>query len=173
MMLKIIKKCCRWWLSREVNIIANLTAENLALRQQLIVLKRNKTRPKLKERDRLFWVLLSRIWTGGERSRLPYFFDATRRSTGAEYAVQAEGYDPKRSLVWTASGRLPALRRQICDTRSSCLFGGSAESVLAVMARNLIGSSTNIQDKPKRIIATHLSGGSVFPRAGRSDDTRT
>ena len=44
MMLKIIKNCCGR-LSRKLNIIANLTAENLALRQQLIVLKRNQNRP--------------------------------------------------------------------------------------------------------------------------------
>jgi putative transposase len=41
-----------------------LAAENIALRQQLIVLKRKQKRPALKERDRLFWVLLSRIWPG-------------------------------------------------------------------------------------------------------------
>jgi putative transposase len=63
MMLRIIKNSCRW-LSQRLNIIACLAAENLALRQQLIVLKRNQTRPKLKDRDRLFWVLLSRIWSG-------------------------------------------------------------------------------------------------------------
>ena len=62
-MLKIIKTSCGW-LSRKLNFIACLTAENLALRQQLIVLKRNQTRPKLKERDRLFWVVMSRVWSG-------------------------------------------------------------------------------------------------------------
>jgi transposase InsO family protein len=41
-----------------------LTAENIALRQQLIVLNRNSSSPKLKERDRLFWVAISRIWSG-------------------------------------------------------------------------------------------------------------
>ncbi len=51
-------------LSRRLNIVANLTAENMALRQQLIVLKRNHKRPVLKERDRLFWVILSRLWSG-------------------------------------------------------------------------------------------------------------
>lgn len=63
MMLRIIKKCCGW-LSRKLGIVTYLTADNLALRQQLIVLKRKQNRPKLKECDRLFWVLLSRIWTG-------------------------------------------------------------------------------------------------------------
>ena len=63
MMLRIIGNSCGR-LSQELSIIAYLAAENLALRQQLIVLKRNQTRPKLKERDRLFWALLSRIWSG-------------------------------------------------------------------------------------------------------------
>ena len=62
-MFKIIKISCGW-LSRKLNFIAYLTAENLALRQQIIVLKRNQTRPKLKERDRLFWVVMSRLWSG-------------------------------------------------------------------------------------------------------------
>ena len=63
MMLKIIKNWCVW-LSRKLNIVANVAAENLALRQQLIVLKRNQRRPKLNARDRLFWVFISRIWSG-------------------------------------------------------------------------------------------------------------
>ena len=43
---------------------AALAAENLALRQQLAVLKRSVKRPKLRTRDRLFWILLSRLWKG-------------------------------------------------------------------------------------------------------------
>jgi len=48
-------------LARKLNIVAYLTAENLALSQQLIVLKRNQNRPQLKERDRVFWQVLSNI----------------------------------------------------------------------------------------------------------------
>jgi hypothetical protein len=40
----------------------DLALENLALRQQLGVLKRRKRVPRLKRGDRLFWVVLSRIW---------------------------------------------------------------------------------------------------------------
>ena len=40
----------------------DLALENLALRQQLGVLKRRKGVPRLKGKDRLFWVVLSRIW---------------------------------------------------------------------------------------------------------------
>jgi len=39
-----------------------LAAENLALRQQLAVLSEQKKRPRLRRRDRIFWVWLSRLW---------------------------------------------------------------------------------------------------------------
>jgi putative transposase len=41
-----------------------LALENLALRQQLAVYRRTATRPKLRSRNRLFWVGLSRMWAG-------------------------------------------------------------------------------------------------------------
>jgi hypothetical protein len=41
-----------------------LIAENLALRQQLAIYRRSMSRPKLRRRDRLFWLMLSRIWSG-------------------------------------------------------------------------------------------------------------
>jgi putative transposase len=41
---------------------ATLAAENLALRQQLSVLEHAVKRPKLRPRDRRFWVWLSRLW---------------------------------------------------------------------------------------------------------------
>jgi hypothetical protein len=41
-----------------------LVLENLALRHQLAVLQRAAPRPRLRTSDRLFWVLLSRLWSG-------------------------------------------------------------------------------------------------------------
>src|SRR5262245_18253542 len=41
-----------------------LVLENLALRHQLAVLQRTAARPRLRPCDRLFWVLLSRLWHG-------------------------------------------------------------------------------------------------------------
>ena len=41
---------------------AYLALENLALRQQLAVCKQSVKRPKLRPRDRVFWVWLSRLW---------------------------------------------------------------------------------------------------------------
>ena len=39
-----------------------LVTENLALRQQLLVLRRSTNRPRLRNRDRLFWMALSQLW---------------------------------------------------------------------------------------------------------------
>jgi putative transposase len=40
----------------------DLLLENLALRQQLAVLKRRRSHPRLAVTDRLFWVILRRFW---------------------------------------------------------------------------------------------------------------
>ena len=42
---------------------ANLVLENLALRQQLSILRRSTRRPRLRPLDRAFWVVLSRTWS--------------------------------------------------------------------------------------------------------------
>jgi hypothetical protein len=47
----------------------DLALENLALRQQLGVLKR-KGVPRLQPKDRMFWVVLSQIWPNW-RVRIP------------------------------------------------------------------------------------------------------
>lgn len=46
----------------------NLALENLALRQQLAVLKRRHPRPRLDLLDKLFWVAVRRLWSGWKRS---------------------------------------------------------------------------------------------------------
>ena len=43
---------------------AHLALENLALRQQIAVQSQSVKRPKLRFRDRFFWVLLSKVWSG-------------------------------------------------------------------------------------------------------------
>ena len=40
----------------------DLAVENLALRQQLVILKRKTPRPRLTKIDRAFWVLLQLWW---------------------------------------------------------------------------------------------------------------
>ncbi len=56
--LKALAMFLRAWLVPRVE----LASENLALRQQLAVLKHSATRPTLRPRDRVFWTFLMRIW---------------------------------------------------------------------------------------------------------------
>ena len=42
---------------------ASLALENVALRQQVTVLKRSVPRPRLRRTDRLLWVFLRRVWS--------------------------------------------------------------------------------------------------------------
>src|SRR5437867_386224 len=51
-------------LLRRVRTQRSLVFENLALRHQLAVLQRNAPRPRLRTSYRLFWVLLSCLWSG-------------------------------------------------------------------------------------------------------------
>ena len=50
------------WINTFFRSRYNLSLEIMALRQQLGVLKRKNPRPHLKIRDRMFWILLRRIW---------------------------------------------------------------------------------------------------------------
>jgi transposase InsO family protein len=42
----------------------SLALENLALRQQLALMKHRNLRPRLTDGDRLFWLVLSKVWNG-------------------------------------------------------------------------------------------------------------
>jgi transposase InsO family protein len=48
----------------------NLSLEIIALRQQLGVFKRKNPRPHLQIRDRMFWILLRRIWPSWSNARV-------------------------------------------------------------------------------------------------------
>src|SRR5213594_2939713 len=66
---------------------AAVSLENVALRHQLAVLQRSVGRPRLRCRDRLFWVGLSKLWAGW----------------------RATSHCPTRDRPRLAPGRLPAL----------------------------------------------------------------
>jgi putative transposase len=46
----------------------NLLLENLALRQQLAVLKKRHSQPRFATPDMFFWMLLSRLWPGWKQA---------------------------------------------------------------------------------------------------------
>ncbi|MBM3496720.1 MAG: transposase family protein [Armatimonadetes bacterium] len=45
----------------------DLLLENLALRQQILVLQRTNPKPPFRDRDRAFWVILRQLWDGWRR----------------------------------------------------------------------------------------------------------
>ncbi len=47
---------------------ARMIAENLCLRQQLIVLKRRQARPQLRDADRRFWIVACPMFSEWSRS---------------------------------------------------------------------------------------------------------
>jgi len=53
-----------WTIYSRLKKSFDLALENLALRQQLAIMKRSNKRPRLHIRDRLLWVVLSRLWSG-------------------------------------------------------------------------------------------------------------
>ncbi len=50
------------WLKTVRSDKADLALENLALRQQLLILQRRLPKPRTLPIDRLFWVILSKLW---------------------------------------------------------------------------------------------------------------
>ena len=61
--------CLLWALAAAVQPKALLIADNLCLRQQLLVLQRRMPRPRLEDADRRFWILACR-WLSGWRTSL-------------------------------------------------------------------------------------------------------
>src|SRR5213596_3122518 len=59
---------CLGTLVRLLRARRSLLLENLALRQQLAVLKRRHARPRLDLLDKLFWVAVRRFWSGWQQS---------------------------------------------------------------------------------------------------------
>src|SRR6267378_149980 len=61
---------CIGTLVRLLRARRSLLLENLALRQQLAVLKRRHPRPRLELLDKLFWVAVRRFWSGWKQALL-------------------------------------------------------------------------------------------------------
>ncbi len=59
---------CLGTLVRLLRARRSLLLENLALRQQLALLKRRRPRPRLDLLDKLFWVAVRRFWSGWQQS---------------------------------------------------------------------------------------------------------
>src|SRR5207244_10494673 len=99
-----------------------LALENLALRQQLAVWKARQPRPRLTAMDRIFWVVLSRLWKGWRNS-----LQVVRPETVVGWHRQ--GF--RRYWAWKSRRRRgrPAIRTELRDlirrmSRGNPLRGG-------------------------------------------------
>src|SRR5450759_2415196 len=102
-----------------------LVLENLALRQQLAVYKRHSKRPRLRRSDRLFWIVLARLWKGWRQALVQVHPDTVvrwQRQRFRRYWAQLSGKPrrkvgrpsigkPIRSLIQTMA------RRILCGVR--------------------------------------------------------
>jgi transposase InsO family protein len=98
-----------------------LALENLALRQQLAVWKARQPRPRLRETDRIFWILPSRLWTSWRHS-----LQLVRPATVVGWHRQ--GF--RRYWAWKSRRRWgrPAIGRELRDlirqmSRANPLWG--------------------------------------------------
>jgi hypothetical protein len=78
----------------------DLALENLALRQQLAILKRTQKRPAINTKDRLFWVWLYRIWPEWRapftyrQARYGHWLASQRLSSLLDQAIAAKDRRP-------------------------------------------------------------------------------
>ena len=63
-------RCLLWAFAAAMRPRLLLIADNLCLRQQLLVLQRRKPRPRLTDTDRRFWILAYRWFVGWGTSLL-------------------------------------------------------------------------------------------------------
>jgi len=57
----------------------DILLENLALRQQLVVLKRRRRRPRLGAFDKLFWVIARKLWSRWQQALIVVMPDTVVR----------------------------------------------------------------------------------------------
>src|SRR5229473_3112068 len=74
----------------------SLLLENLALRQQLVMLKRRHPRPSLGLLDKLFWVIARRVWSGWK----PNGFLSSKVFTLCRSEDRIQSFSTKNGLVF-------------------------------------------------------------------------
>ena len=81
---------------------ADLVIENLALRQQVTALKKERPRPPLEDTDRAFWVALRKSWPGWASRLLIVNADTLARMVGISGGALTNFEKGRRriSLVW-------------------------------------------------------------------------
>jgi putative transposase len=93
-------------LVRLMRVRRSLLLENLALRQQLAVLKRQHPKPRIRLFDKLFWVAVRRVWSGWKQSLIVVTPETVVRWHRASFRL----YGRLISRAMTQVGRRQAAR---------------------------------------------------------------
>jgi transposase InsO family protein len=90
---------CLGTLVRLLRARRSLLLENLALRQQLAVLKRRHPRPRLELLDKLFWVAVRRFWSGWKQALLVVSPETVVRWHRSGFALYWRAISKARGVV--------------------------------------------------------------------------
>jgi len=90
---------CIGTLVRLLRARRSLLLENLALRQQLAVLKRRHPRPRLELLDKLFWVAVRRFWSGWKQALLVVSPETVVRWHRSGFALYWRAISKARGMV--------------------------------------------------------------------------
>jgi hypothetical protein len=162
-------RCLLWAIAATVRPKALLIADNLCLRQQLLVLQRRNPRPGLKDADRHFWILLCRCFIEWRTSLLivkPETVLRRHRHGWRTYWSRAfkserEGGSPP---CWPgATGADPAHRR------GKSIVGTAKEPSRIGEARVQSVRQNRRQVHPTTHSGKAITGLAVIPEATRSD----
>jgi len=167
MLLRVPIDCCR---SRR-----DLSLENLVLRHQLEVLLRRKPRPLLRNRDRILWVWMRRLWREGWKSQL--------KIVQPEILVGSHRKGWRLYWTWRSRSRLgrPRLSREVREliarmSRDNPLWGterirGELLKLAIVVSKSIdtpllmagsqAGENSGLEDVPAQPDQGHLGGGPV------------
>jgi putative transposase len=97
----------------------DLLLENLALRQQLNVLRRRHPQPRFAASDRLFWVMLRRLWCGWKRTLILVQPETVVRWHRAGFRV---------NWTWLSRHRIRAGRKCVSKEFRELIFRMTAEN---------------------------------------------
>ena len=97
----------------------NLLLENLALRQQLAVLKRKRPRPRINAFDKLFWVLAQRLWSQWKQALIV---------VSPETAVRWHRAGFRMFWAWLSRHRICLGRKRVSKELRELIFKMAAEN---------------------------------------------
>jgi hypothetical protein len=128
-----VSRLCLGLLARCFRSRRKLLLENLALRQQLAVLKRRQDRPTLLPLDKLFWMLACRFWSEWKKSLFVVTPETVVRWHRAGFrllclATILSGFE------MNSIGKRSKIRSAITLAPCSSSFGSGLESFFASFA---------------------------------------